>query len=133
MNANNENTYRQSYIDGVWDMLKFAGQFDANISWLESLHSWGASEDVFAPPSANGTQGLVGICAVDRTWQRAHCRGYSQGVDAAYRAIEPSLDALKRQRLQRWRDQVKHWRENNSSRTRRGLPSPPAAPHFVNL
>jgi hypothetical protein len=135
MNANNENTYRQAYIDGVWDMLKFARQCSTHASWLELLHSWGASDDIAAPPNSDGSLGLAGIWSTDQTWQRAHCRGYSQGVKAAFEAVEPNLGALDRTRLQQWRDSVLKWRNKNSSRTRSGLPSPPAppaAPHIVN-
>ncbi len=132
---NHENVYRQAYIDGVWDMLKFSRQFSTHVFWLELLHSWGASDDVSAPPNNDGSPGFAGKCSTDQTWQRAHCRGYSQGVNAAFEVVEPSVDAANRRRLHQWRASVLKWRDKNGSRTRSGLPSPPtpqAATHIVN-
>lgn len=134
VSTNNENLYRVSYLDGVWDVLRVTKRFSAEGPWLDALDSWRHLPlDISpAPPGPDGTIVPAGCGSFGDTWQRTRCRGYSQGVEAALLTVKPSLSPSVCAQMQKWRDQVLAWRNKNSSRVRRGLPSPPAAPMLVN-
>lgn len=133
-----ECVYRDSYVEGVTALLSACGRLESQHHWLGALRLWvtlpqtGADDCPF-PPNADGTSNsYVGTGWPNHTSQRTRCRGFSQGVDAAFSVVQPSLGEPLRTEMQRWRDRVLQWRNKNSGRTRSYLPSPPAAPQFVN-
>jgi hypothetical protein len=135
-----EFTYRESYVEGATMFLSACGQLESQKRWLDTLRLWMTlpqtnPDDCPFPPNADGRPAGIGTGRPNHTTQRTRCRGFSQGVEAALLAARPSLSASMAPRMQLWRDSVLKWRNKNSSRTRSGLPSPPAppaAPHIVN-
>lgn len=128
-----EFTYRESYVEGATELLIACGQLESQKRWLDALVLWMTLPqtnpyDCPFPPNADGAPSGCGTGWPKHTAQRTRCRGYSQGVEAALLAVKPSLPAPIADRMQTWRDRVLQWRMKNSSRTRSGLPSPPAPP-----
>lgn len=131
MFPNAERYYRVSYLDGVYDVFRFAKMCGTHSEWIDALIAWDSlpqtnPADCPCLPGYDGSPSRQGTGWPSHTWQRARCRGYSQGLEAALDAIRAEVDPATRLKLEKWRDRVLQWRLKNSARTRRRMPSPPS-------